>query len=382
MDQLELIGRFHDATGIPIALVENGSSVGEWGTFSPSPAAAIVASLDIQGDGAYYTITPDYLLCGYIKAEALQMLIGPVTCYDCTQKMVRSTLSIMREGLARENALMRWFRDMPTCDIRRFKAAVRLLGQWLAVPNADTLAHTPYKRPSSITRIMPSELPFINTKDIDIEQRILMAVETGNLEAMANLLNPLDSMDMDFAFLAENATRSFKNTFIMSTAIVARAAIRGGLDYSVAMTLCDEYLVRIEHYETYQEILEYIRSMFTDFTRRTGQARLLPSDSAVVLRICRYVQGHLHEKIRGEDIAAAMRMNRSYLCRHFHQKTGITLTDYISKSKVEEGKRLLQYTDLPLSEIYMRLGFTTQHYFHAVFKKYVGITPTQYRVQA
>ena len=55
------------------------------------------------------------------------------------------------------------------------------------------------------------------------------------------------------------------------------------------------------------------------------------------------------------------------------------MTDYILKTKTEEAKRLLKYTDKSAAEIGNYLGFSSQAHFSRVFLKYSGRTPGEYR---
>ena len=68
-----------------------------------------------------------------------------------------------------------------------------------------------------------------------------------------------------------------------------------------------------------------------------------------------------------------------YLSRRFKEETGETLTDFILKEKAEKAKRLLRYSDKPLTAIGAYLGFPPASHFSRVFKAYVGTTPREYR---
>nr|WP_237446585.1 helix-turn-helix transcriptional regulator [Shimazuella alba] len=73
------------------------------------------------------------------------------------------------------------------------------------------------------------------------------------------------------------------------------------------------------------------------------------------------------------------RLNPIYLCQLFKNEVGISLREYIQQQKIEEAKRLLISTSYSLTDICTYLHFTDQSYFTKVFKKFVGITPKQYR---
>lgn len=71
-------------------------------------------------------------------------------------------------------------------------------------------------------------------------------------------------------------------------------------------------------------------------------------------------------------------MDLSYLCRHFKENTGKTITACIHEIKIKESKRLIRTTNLTLAQIAMQMGYSSQNYFHTVFKKFTGVTPKAY----
>lgn len=72
-------------------------------------------------------------------------------------------------------------------------------------------------------------------------------------------------------------------------------------------------------------------------------------------------------------------MSCSYLCTHFKQETGMTISAYVQQEKVREAKRLLKGSSYSIVEISEALAFSSQSYFCAVFKKITGMTPESYR---
>ena len=90
-----------------------------------------------------------------------------------------------------------------------------------------------------------------------------------------------------------------------------------------------------------------------------------------------YVQAHLHERIRVEEIAASVQRNPSYLTQRLRQETGMSVTQYIQQQKIEEAKRLLQTPGS--GNIWLQLGYCDQSHFDRAFKKAVGMTPGAFR---
>lgn len=74
-------------------------------------------------------------------------------------------------------------------------------------------------------------------------------------------------------------------------------------------------------------------------------------------------------------------VNRSapYVCTMFKKETDQTLNQYITEYRIEKAKRLLENQGTKISEISSDVGYTDGNYFGKSFKKYVGLTPSEYR---
>lgn len=85
------------------------------------------------------------------------------------------------------------------------------------------------------------------------------------------------------------------------------------------------------------------------------------------------------EPINIELLASAFFVSVSHLQHTFKQQTGMSIIDYINKTRIENSKRLLRETQLHVSVIAEKVGIADYNYFSRVFRKYEGISPTQYR---
>ena len=63
----------------------------------------------------------------------------------------------------------------------------------------------------------------------------------------------------------------------------------------------------------------------------------------------------------------------------FHKTVGESFNSYLMRVRVEQSKHLMLSTSDPLTDIAVATGFTDQSYYCRVFKKYVGLSPRQYR---
>ena len=78
-------------------------------------------------------------------------------------------------------------------------------------------------------------------------------------------------------------------------------------------------------------------------------------------------------------VARAVRMSYFHFSRAFKQSMGMTATNYIAERRIERAKKMLEETELPISEIALRSGFSSQSHFTTAFRRLAGATPKAFR---
>ena len=179
--------------------------------------------------------------------------------------------------------------------------------------------------------------------------------------------------------LAVNQLRQIKNTFVVSIALVLRAAIRGGMNVENAFFLSDTFIQKAELLNTPSQLTHLQYHMLLAFTERVKRIRRGKQSTALVLSVRNYIQHHISESIKAEKIADAMYISRPYLSAKFKQESGQSLTDFIPQEKTEEAKRLLRYSRKSSTAISLYLGFSSPSHFSRVFQQYAGCNPGKYR---
>ena len=82
-----------------------------------------------------------------------------------------------------------------------------------------------------------------------------------------------------------------------------------------------------------------------------------------------------------KDIADSVNLNVTYISKLFIKETGITISDYIRLQKINSAKNMLMYSDYSCADIAQYFAFASNSHFTQTFKKYVGVTPLQFRNQ-
>lgn len=95
--------------------------------------------------------------------------------------------------------------------------------------------------------------------------------------------------------------------------------------------------------------------------------------------IISYVNEHYTEKLSLEEVADQVGFSREYFCRFFKKHMGITFLRYLNEVRISHAGRLLMNTDMSISEVMNKIGFTNQTIFNRLFKEIYGLTPRQAR---
>ncbi len=96
-------------------------------------------------------------------------------------------------------------------------------------------------------------------------------------------------------------------------------------------------------------------------------------------RISKYIYNNYNKNITLKDIANTEFLSTHYLSHEIKYATGLSFTDLLNLTRVEESVKLLLDTDKSLSEISYEIGFSHTRYFNKHFKAYYNCTPLQFR---
>jgi AraC-like DNA-binding protein/ligand-binding sensor protein len=99
----------------------------------------------------------------------------------------------------------------------------------------------------------------------------------------------------------------------------------------------------------------------------------------VITKAKEYIVSRQTEPLTLTQVAKAVNTSTFYFCKMFKKVTGLNFTDYVSRVRVERARGLLLNRNLRVSEIAYEVGFQSLTHFNRVFKRILGVSPTQYR---
>ncbi|TDF98818.1 response regulator [Paenibacillus piri] len=115
----------------------------------------------------------------------------------------------------------------------------------------------------------------------------------------------------------------------------------------------------------------------------TGIIHSRPDQRKVVRDITGFIQSAYREELTLTQIAAHVHLSPNYLANLFKKETGMTVNDCITAVRITEAKRLLaQESSLLISDLAEMVGYKDGKYFTKLFKREVGMNPSEYREKA
>ena len=133
----------------------------------------------------------------------------------------------------------------------------------------------------------------------------------------------------------------------------------------------------IENLDTITEIEAYLISQIRELFTLAKKDR---SNSFMIMKVKKFINEHYQQRdISVKQIAAELYITPTYLSSLFKRKTGNTIGEYLTTVRIEESKKLLLDPRMKTYEVALAVGYEDANYFTKIFKKNLGVTPSEYR---
>jgi len=123
-----------------------------------------------------------------------------------------------------------------------------------------------------------------------------------------------------------------------------------------------------------EETLEHIEAALRRNNRSTTE-----ETREIVRRAIVYIHRHYGEPLTRKEIAKGANLSARHLDRCFREQMGITPMAYLNRFRLRQSRRLLVSSPLNISEIAATVGFSDSGYFSRVFRRDMGMSPSEYR---
>ena len=215
------------------------------------------------------------------------------------------------------------------------------------------------------------EMPY----PIESEKKLQAMIRSRDKAGSRELLNQLLG---EIFFLSNFNLDEIKARVMELVVLISRASIDAGADVQEIFGFNNEYIQKIEQFQSIEELsvwLTGIMHRFIDYTFDFSRIKHIDA----VYKTMEYVRANFDKKLTLDEIARNAFLSKAYLSSIFKEEIGESLTNYINRVRIEKSKILLLDKEVSLIDIANLCGFEDQSYFTRVFKKMVGISPKKYR---
>jgi len=126
-----------------------------------------------------------------------------------------------------------------------------------------------------------------------------------------------------------------------------------------------------------RELNEYNNNIEMDDIKEDNLNRL----NILVSFIEEYIKTNYMYDISMHEAARAINYSEPYFCKMFKQQFGQNFTAYLTEYRIDMAKKILALPNISVKEAGSKVGYSDSSYFTRVFRKLIGVTPTEYRLQ-
>lgn len=126
-------------------------------------------------------------------------------------------------------------------------------------------------------------------------------------------------------------------------------------------------------------VIELFVTIFRSFGTGRTESVIERQHREMIARAIAYLKHNYSQEVKLEDLSMMSFLSRNYFCRLFKQHTGVTVSEYIQKVRMDEACRLLRETAGKVIDIAADVGYSDIKFFNTVFKRQTGKTPGAYR---
>ncbi|GIP17310.1 hypothetical protein J40TS1_29520 [Paenibacillus montaniterrae] len=206
------------------------------------------------------------------------------------------------------------------------------------------------------------------------EKRLIEALKTGRQEEAKLLFSEI--MEETRAYSIHTAQLTVKHLTATLENMVAEIERNGSLQLGFGSEL---HVPRFENVETLEELTHDFHQLFDTIMSKLNEKRSGKQEE-LIRKINEIIaQEFANPMLSLNYIADELGMSTYHISRVYRQQNSATIIDAINDYRMEHAKQLLTNTETSIAEISAKTGYTSSSYFHRMFKKLYGVTPSEFR---
>jgi len=327
-----------------------------------------------------------YCVC-VLPGSGELFLIGPYLRQEMTDPIILALLDRYQLPVSMLSTLRQYYATIPYLENdSMFLSLLMTLGETLwgskdaftmeFMESADTLQLTPAARMAGEKLTEAADIQILE-KRYDGERRLMYAVSHGQIHQAQLLISRAHESIMEHR--VPDTMRSLRNYGIVLNTLLRKAAEYGSVHPVHIDRLSSSMARKLEVVRTPAEMIQQYSTMVHKYCLLVKN-HSMQNYSQLVQHVILRVEADLTADLSLRAHAAELNVNPSYLSTLFKKETGLTLTEFVNRQRIDHAIFLLNTTDMQVQTIAQNCGIPDVNYFTKTFKRMIGKTPKEYRL--
>lgn len=307
------------------------------------------------------------------------LMLGPFMEYAVEEKELISIMDSNHVPAQYKKELREFYNAVPI--ILQAERLIELCRQLFQLFYPEQTVHMEYLRHDFYDWEFRQENPDteLSAKIIEerylIEEKVMSAIANGDVDAAMKCLS--DGQKFRLSKRCSDSLRDIRNSLITTNTLWRKAAQTGGvhpvhidrLSEKLAKN-CEKVMTPEEAYGLRTEMLRQYCFLVRNYSLREY--------SPAIRGVVNHINIHLSEKLSLKQLAEQYFINPSYLSTCFKKEMGITISAYIIQQRIQLAVSLFNMGYTQIQEVAAKCGIDDTSYFRKLFKKAIGMTPSDY----
>ena len=138
----------------------------------------------------------------------------------------------------------------------------------------------------------------------------------------------------------------------------------------------EELIFDVPDFELVKTLILPLSSMLTLYIEKNSVSLAEENLHGKILSI---IHTGYTRKLTVSEIAAACHYSTSCINRYFKEKSGETINEYLTKTRMKKARQLLLNSEMSIEDIAASTGFSDTNYFISSFSRFYGLPPKKYK---
>jgi two-component system response regulator YesN len=212
---------------------------------------------------------------------------------------------------------------------------------------------------------------FNKSMEHELESSIKVGTENELVETIDRMFNNLTATRASF--------KDYQIYLLEMLTSILKAAQSSNVDLTIIFGTDYNLFVELYRFNDLKHIEKWFREISLQIMNYIMNDRK-DTCELLVAKAKEYIHKNSNDiDININDLCNYLHISQTYFSLLFKKSTKMTFTNYLTSIRLDEAKQLLKNTDMKTLEVARKIGYSEPNYFSYCFKRYFGISPSEYR---